>query len=190
MRRFFLSGIVALCLLGAGAADAAGRMSLSSPQFRNKGTIPMEQVYSSFGCTGQNISPALEWKGAPKGTQSFALTVYDPDAPTGAGWWHWVMFNIPADVTSLPKNAGNPSANLAPEGAVQSMTDFGSAGYGGPCPPPGDKPHHYYFTIYALDVPKIDADKAAMPDFIGYNIHFHTLAKAQLLGRFGREKGK
>jgi Raf kinase inhibitor-like YbhB/YbcL family protein len=179
---------VLLCLWCAGAAQAAGPMSLASPQFKNKGTLPLEQVYNGFGCTGGNVSPALEWRGAPKGTKSFALTVYDPDAPTGSGWWHWVMFNIPADVGSLPKNAGDPAAKLAPPGAVQSLTDFGTPGYGGPCPPQGDKPHHYHFTVYALDIDKLDADQNATPAFIGYNLHFHTLAKGELVGRYGRER--
>ena len=119
MDRSTLAALLSLCLLGAGAAHAAGKMSLTSPQIKNKGTLAMEQVYKGFGCSGENISPELNWKGAPKGTKSFALTVYDPDAPTGSGWWHWVMFNIPADVTSLPKNAGDPAANLAPAGSVQ-----------------------------------------------------------------------
>jgi len=181
--------VLSLSLLCVGAAHAAG-MALSSPDFKNKGTLPMEQVYKGFGCTGGNVSPELKWKGAPKGTKSFALTVYDPDAPTGSGWWHWVMFNIPADVTSLPKNAGDPAANLAPAGSVQGRTDFGTAGYGGPCPPQGDKPHHYRFTVYALDVDKIDADQNASAAYVGYNIHFHTLAKGKLLGLYGRAKEK
>jgi Raf kinase inhibitor-like YbhB/YbcL family protein len=190
MRKAIIAPILSLCLLGAGAAHAKGHMSLASPDIKNKGTIAMEQVFKGFGCTGSNVSPALSWKGAPKGTKSFALTVYDPDAPTGSGWWHWVMFNIPANVTSLPKNAGDPAANLAPAGSVQGRTDFGTPGYGGPCPPEGDKPHHYHFTVYALDIEKIDADQNASPAYIGYNIHFHTLAKGHLLGLFGREKGK
>lgn len=187
MRRVLLASLLSLWLLAAGVAHAGGKMMLTSSEFKDNGTIPLEQVYSGFGCRGRNVSPALEWRGAPAGTKSFALTVYDPDAPTGSGWWHWVMFNIPPAVTSLPHNAGNPAAKLAPQGAVQSLSDFGTTGYSGPCPPVGDKPHHYYFTIYALDIDKIDAGKNAMPEFIGYNIHFHTLAKAQLLGRYGRE---
>jgi Raf kinase inhibitor-like YbhB/YbcL family protein len=190
MRKAIIAPILLLCLLGAGAAHAKGHMTLASPDIKNKGTIAMEQVFKGFGCTGSNVSPALSWKGAPKGTKSFALTVYDPDAPTGSGWWHWVMFNIPANVTSLPKNAGDLAANLAPPGSVQGRTDFGTPGYGGPCPPEGDKPHHYHFTIYALDIDKIDADQNASPAYIGYNIHFHTLAKGHLLGLFGRVKGK
>lgn len=190
MRKAILAPVLSLSLLGAGAAQAADSMSLSSPDIENKGTIAMEQVFKGFGCTGENISPALSWKGAPKGTKSFALTVYDPDAPTGSGWWHWVMFNIPADVTSLPKNAGDPAADLAPVGSVQGRTDFGTTGYGGPCPPEGDKPHHYHFNIYALDIDKIDADQNASAAYIGFNIHFHTMAEGHLLGLFGRDKAK
>ena len=189
MRKAIIAPVLSLSLLCGAVAHAAG-MSLGSPDFKNKGTLPMEQVYKGFGCTGDNVSPTLKWKGAPKGTKSFAVTVYDPDAPTGSGWWHWVIFNIPADVTSLPKNAGDPSANLAPAGSVQGRTDFGTPGYGGPCPPQGDKPHHYHFTVYALDVDKIDADQNASAAYIGYNIHFHTLAKGQLLGMYGRAKDK
>jgi Raf kinase inhibitor-like YbhB/YbcL family protein len=188
MSKALLSWLVSalLAVVCSGTAYAA-RMSLSSPDIKNHGTIGMEYVYKGFGCTGNDISPALTWKNAPKGTKSFAITVYDPDAPTGSGWWHWVIFNIPADVSSLPKNAGDPNANLAPAGSVQSRTDFGTPGYGGPCPPKGDRPHHYHFTIYALDIPKIDADQNASAAFIGFNIHFHTLAKASFVGRYGRK---
>jgi Raf kinase inhibitor-like YbhB/YbcL family protein len=187
MRKAAIAPVLSFSLFCAGAVQAAG-MSLSSPDIKNKGTIAMEQVFKGFGCTGENISPALTWKGAPKETKSFALTVYDPDAPTGSGWWHWVVFNIPPNVTSLPKNAGDPKANLAPTGSIQGRTDFGTPGYGGPCPPKGDKPHHYHFTIYALDIDKIDADQNASPAYIGYNIHFHTLAKGHFVGLYGRKK--
>jgi len=167
------------------SASAAQALSLTSPDIKPGAKIADEQVFNSFGCTGKNVSPALAWSGAPKGAKSFALMVYDPDAPTGSGFWHWVMFNIPADVTSLPKGAGDPKSDAAPKGAVQSRTDFGSPGYGGPCPPKGDKPHRYQFTIYALDTDKIDADANASAAFVGFNLHFHTLAKATLTGYWG-----
>jgi hypothetical protein len=173
--------------LGAGSA-AAQTMTLTSPDIKPGGKIADEQVYKGFGCTGGDISPALSWSGAPKDTKSFALSVYDPDAPTGSGFWHWVVFNIPPDVTSLAKNAGDPKGPAAPKGAVQSRTDFGTPGYGGPCPPKGDKPHRYRFTIFALDTAKLDADENSSPALVGFNIHFHTLAKATLMGRFGRPK--
>ena len=122
--------------LGADAA-AAQTMTLTSPDIAPGARIADQQVFNGFGCTGGNISPALSWSGAPKDTKSFALSVYDPDAPTGSGFWHWVVFNIPPDVTSLPKGAGDPKGAGAPKGAVQSRTDFGVPGYGGPCPPQG-----------------------------------------------------
>jgi Raf kinase inhibitor-like YbhB/YbcL family protein len=180
-----LAEAAALTLSVAATAQA---LTLSSPDIKNGATIKLEQVLNTFTCTGKDISPALEWKGAPKGTKSFALTVYDPNAPTGSGWWHWVVFNIPATTTGLPKNAGDPKANLMPAGAVQGRTDFGGNGYGGPCPPKGDKPHHYIFTLYALDVDHLDADANSSAAYVGYNIHFHTLAKAHFVGRYGRPK--
>jgi Raf kinase inhibitor-like YbhB/YbcL family protein len=172
---------LSLCVSGTASA-----LSLSSPDVKDHGTVGMEQVFNTFTCTGKNISPALTWKGAPAATKSFAVTVYDPDAPTGSGWWHWVVFNIPPSVTSLPKNAGDMKANLTPAGAIQGRTDFGGPGWGGPCPPKGDKPHHYTFTVYALDIDHIDADANTSAAFIGYNVHFHTLAKAKITATYGR----
>jgi Raf kinase inhibitor-like YbhB/YbcL family protein len=180
-----LRTIGASALALALAANSAQALSLTSPDIKPGARIADEQVFNSFGCTGKNISPALSWKDAPKGTKSFALSVYDPDAPTGSGFWHWVVFNIPADVTSLAKGAGDPKSADAPKGAVQSRTDFGVPGYGGPCPPKGDKPHHYQFTIFAVDTDKIDADENASAAFVGFNLHFHTLAKATLTGVWG-----
>lgn len=184
--RLLIGAGVALSLLLGGGASAAS-LKLSSPDLKGGGTVKDEQVLNSFGCTGQNISPALSWSGAPPGTKSFALTAYDPDAPTGSGWWHWVVFNIPANATGLPKNAGDVKSNLAPAGSVQSRTDFGTPGWGGPCPPKGDKPHRYIFTIYALDVDHLDAAADASPALVGFNLHFHTLARARLVGNYGRK---
>lgn len=174
-------------LSGAIAAHAAG-MKLTSGEIKNGATIANAQVFKGFGCTGDNISPSLSWSGAPKDTKSFAVTIYDPDAPTGSGWWHWVVFNIPPGTTSLPKGAGDTSKNLMPQGAIQSRTDFGSDGYGGPCPPKGDKPHHYHVTVFAVDVDKLpDAQSdSASAALVGYDLHFHTLGKASLTGLYGR----
>ncbi len=176
-----------ICALSAGAASAQN-MTLTSPDIKEGAAIANEQVFKGFGCAGENISPALSWSGAPAGTKSFAVTIYDPDAPTGSGWWHWVVFNIPAGTTSLPKNAGDVSKKLVPEGAVQSRTDFGAAGYGGPCPPKGDKPHHYHITVFAVDADKLpDAkDDSASAALVGYDLNFHTLAKVTLTGLYGR----
>ena len=184
-----LSGIIALILLVFGAQPAmAGEFTITSPQMQSGKQMAMEQVYNSFGCTGKNISPELHWSGVPKGTKSLALTVYDPDAPTGSGWWHWLIFNIDPGTTSLPANAGDANAHLAPAGSVQSRTDFGSVGYGGPCPPPGDKPHHYVFTLFALNVARLELDETASAAMVGFNLNAHALGKTQMTVFFGREK--
>jgi Raf kinase inhibitor-like YbhB/YbcL family protein len=182
-----LAGIAALALtwISGAAAAADGGFKLRSPTVTPNGTLSNDQVYSGFGCSGKNISPALAWSGAPRGTRSFAVTVYDPDAPTGSGWWHWVVYNIPGTVTGLPEGAGNAGGNL-PAGAVQSHTDFGTPGFGGPCPPAGDKPHRYIFTVYALKAERIDAPDEASAAMVGFMIHANTLAKASLTAYYGR----
>jgi hypothetical protein len=172
--------MTALALSSALSASAAHAFSLTSPQVKPGAKIADEQVFNSWGCPGKNISPALSWSDAPKGTKSFAVTVFDPDAPTGSGFWHWAIFDIPADATGLKLGAGDPKGDAAPKGSVQVRNDFSLPGYGGPCPPAGDKPHHYIFTVYAVDLDKIDADENASPAVIGFNLHFHTLAKATL----------
>jgi Raf kinase inhibitor-like YbhB/YbcL family protein len=176
---------LALSLIGGGSAGAKG-MNLTSTDIKAGGKISDKYVFNGFGCTGGNVSPELSWSGAPAKTKSFALTVYDPDAPTGSGFWHWVVFNIPAGTKSLPTSAGDTKTSLMPQGAVQSRTDFGVPGYGGPCPPQGDKPHRYIFTIFAVDIDHIDANADTSAAVIGFNLHFHTLAKATLMAKFGR----
>ena len=168
------------------AAFAAGKFTLESVEIKPGGKIAEAQVYKGFGCEGGNVSPSLLWKNAPAGTKSFAITVYDPDAPTGSGWWHWVMFNIPADVNSLRAGAGNSDRSQAPKGAVQSRTDFGTPGYGGPCPPQGDKPHRYIFTVYALKVDKIDADESSSGALVGFMLNANKLGKASFTATYGR----
>lgn len=179
------TGLAASLIAAQLAAGTAQALTLTSPDIKPGKRIADEQVYNNFGCTGQNISPALNWSGVPKGTKSFALTVYDPDAPTGSGFWHWVVVNIPADATSLAKNAGDPKGDAAPKGAIQSRTDFGVPGYGGPCPPKGDKPHHYHFTVFAVDTDNLGTDENSSAAFVGFNLHSHTLAKATLIGVWG-----
>jgi hypothetical protein len=174
-------------LLGAGAASAQS-MSLTSADIKEGATIANEQVLNGFGCSGGNISPALSWSGAPTGTKSFAVSMFDPDAPTGSGFWHWVVFNVPPGTTSFAKGAGDVHKKLMPKGAIQSRTDLGSDGYGGPCPPAGDKPHHYQITVFAVDVDKLPFAKNhnASAALVGFDLHFHTLAKATLTGLYGR----
>lgn len=151
-----------------------------------KGQLTKTQVFAGFGCTGDNISPQLAWVNAPEGTKSYAITVYDPDAPTGSGWWHWVMFNIPASVKELPANAGNLEKDLGPEGSVQSITSFGKQGYGGACPPDGDKAHAYIFTVYALGIEKIELENNAPPAMVGFYLNANTVAKASLISYYKR----
>lgn len=179
--------VLAAALVMSGSAQA-DQFKLSSDDIKPNATIADEQVFAGFGCSGKNISPALKWSGAPKGTQSFALLVHDPDAPTGgAGWWHWVIANIPADTTGLAKSAGNAGGAL-PKGAVQINTDFGGPGWGGPCPPVGDKPHRYNFTLHALKVDKLDLPAGASASLAGYMINAHSIGKASLTGKYGRAK--
>jgi len=150
------------------------------------GQATMRQVFNGFGCTGENISPQLSWANAPEGTKSFAITVYDPDAPTGSGWWHWLAFDIPADTKALPSGAGTPGKPGMPAGAVQSRTDFGGPGYGGPCPPPGHGPHQYIVTVYALKTDKLGLDANATPAVVGYTLNNQMLAKASIVFYYGR----
>ncbi|MGA2491371.1 MAG: YbhB/YbcL family Raf kinase inhibitor-like protein [Roseiarcus sp.] len=159
--------------------------TLTSADIAEGEPIAKIHAFNGFGCGGGNVSPALSWSGAPPETQSFALTCYDPDAPSG-GFWHWIAFNIPPNVANLPRGAGDPKSAAAPKGAVQSRTGYGTTGYGGPCPPKGDKPHRYQFTIFALDVARLDADEQSSGSAVGSNLKFHTLAKATLTGLYGR----
>ena len=167
----------------AAAAHPAGRFSVKSSDLLSKGRIALSHVYNGMGCNGQNISPALEWSAAPAATKSFAVTMYDPDAPTGSGWWHWMIYNIPATTTSLAAGAGN--GRNAPSGSVEGPTDFGKRGYGGPCPPVGDKPHHYHITVFALKTDKLDVPGDATPAFVGYNLNANKIATARITGLYG-----
>lgn len=159
---------------------------LSSPAVEAGQSLLEAQVFKGFGCTGANVSPQLNWENAPSGTKSFALTLYDPDAPTGSGWWHWVIFNIPATTTRLNANAGDLAAQQAPSGSIQSRTDFGAPGYGGPCPPAGDRAHRYQFTVYALDVDQLPLDANASGALVGFYLNQHALGRAMLEGRYAR----
>jgi Raf kinase inhibitor-like YbhB/YbcL family protein len=144
-------------------------------QFSNEFTL------NGFGCTGANKSPELSWQNAPEGTKSFAITIYDPSAPTGSGWWHWVVFDLPATTFELKQSAGTPGNHLLPQTAIQSITDFGQPGYGGPCPPVGDAPHPYIITVYALKIAKLGLDKNASPAYVGFAITHNLISKASLI---------
>jgi Raf kinase inhibitor-like YbhB/YbcL family protein len=181
--------LVAVATLLPSTVSHAQQFKLSSPDIKPNAAIGEEQVFNGFGCSGKNISPALQWSGAPKSAKSFALLVHDPDAPTGgAGWCHWLVIDIPADVTELKKDAGKADGSNLPRGAVQIATDFGVPGWGGPCPPAGDKAHRYIFTLHALKVEKLEVPKDAKASLVGFMVNANTLAKATLTGKYGRAK--
>jgi len=174
--------------------------TLSSPDVPSRSFFATKFILNGFGCTGENVSPELHWKNAPPGTQSFSLQVYDPDAPTGSGFWHWAVYNIPSYVTSLPQGAGNSPATLPPgsHGGNTDFMDTGATGvngnYGGPCPPVGDRPHRYIFTLFALDIPNLEAAAGIPPTgtaglhgfALNKGIGAHLLGKASFTAFFGR----
>ena len=187
LRSIRRSAFSALILAAAPVSvHAQAPFTLTSTDVKPGATLTTKEVFNGMGCTGQNTSPALSWKGAPAGTKSFALTVYDPDAPTGSGWWHWMVYNIPATTTSLPAGAGDQTKKLLPAGATQGPTDFGSPGFGGACPPVGDKPHRYIFTVYALKTAKLDIPANSTSAFVGFNLNSNLLGKASFTAMYGR----
>src|SRR5215212_5718913 len=173
MSRISASAVITLVALTSPVLAADFRLKVDD--LKPNARLPDQYVFNGFGCSGANHSPALSWSGAPRDPKSFALTVYDPDAPTGCGWWHWVVFNIPPSTTGIPEGSGN--ATELPSGAVQSVTDFGKPGYGGPCPPPG-KPHRYIFNVHALKTDKLDLDPSASGAMVGFNVGQNSLGKA------------
>jgi Raf kinase inhibitor-like YbhB/YbcL family protein len=153
------------------------------------GAFTSRQESNTFGCGGQNLSPALAWRGAPAGTRSFAVTMFDPDAPTGSGLWHWIVYDIPATTHALPSGAGSPAAGGAPSlpaGVVQPATDLGAPGFGGACPPAGDAPHRYVITVHALSTDHVQVPEGATPAIVRFILHSQTIATASLTARYGR----
>ncbi|WP_034058524.1 YbhB/YbcL family Raf kinase inhibitor-like protein [Lacinutrix jangbogonensis] len=178
--------ILGLLVLLSTTAFAQSTFTLSSQDLGGEATINEE--FNGFGCTGENQSPQLSWKNAPEGTKSFAVTMYDPDAPTGSGWWHWVVFDIPNTTTELLSGAGNIDLNLTPEGAIQSITDYGMNGYGGPCPPEGHGLHQYIITVYALKTDTLGLKENTNPAVVGYYLWNNTLVKASIVAYYKRTK--
>ena len=153
-----------------GVPNGVGRFSLTSTDIREGQPIP----HRFWGCTGPGVSPELSWRGAPAKTRSYALTVYDPDAPTGSGFWHWIAWDIPTGTTSLPTGASLPA------GAVNGPNDGGGFGYTGPCPPVGDITHHYKFTILALDTASLGLPADSRAAQVGFTMRLHIIATATL----------
>ena len=176
--------ILALLLFSSITIFAQQTFTLTSSTLSGQATKLHE--FNGFGCDGKNISPELTWANAPKETKSFAITMYDPDAPTGSGWWHWLVFDIPANINKIVANAGNTSLNLMPTKAIQSITDYGSKGYGGPCPPKKHGQHRYIITIHALKVDTLGLDENTNAAVVGYYLSNNTIAKTSIIAYYER----
>lgn len=155
--------------------------TVTSPEFEEQDALQHVHEFNGFDGSGENRSPALQWQGAPAGTQSFAVTLYDPDAPTGSGFWHWVLYDIPPTVTQLAANAGPDAA-----GAQTAANDYGAPGYGGPCPPKGSPAHRYIFTVHALKVPQLGLPAGTTNAVVRFMIHMNSLASASITGLYKR----
>ncbi len=160
---------------------AVPTFTVTSTDVRDGQELPAPQRSGIFGAGGEDVSPQLEWSGFPEATMSFAVTVYDPDAPTASGFWHWAVADIPASVTSLPTGAGDEKGSGLPEGAVQLANDGGLVGYLGAAPPPGHGRHHYYVVVHAVDVESLGLSADARPAYLGYDLFSHTLARAVIV---------
>jgi len=178
--------LLGLLMTFSSALFAQNTFTLTSSTLGGEATINEE--FNGFGCTGENESPQLSWKNAPEGTKSFAVTMYDPDAPTGSGWWHWVVFDIPANTNELVSGAGNLKLNLTPEDVIQSITDYGANGYGGPCPPEGHGLHQYIITVHALKTESLGLKESTNPAVVGFYLWNNTLAKASIVTYYQRAK--
>ncbi|MBN9746237.1 YbhB/YbcL family Raf kinase inhibitor-like protein [Amycolatopsis sp. A1MSW2902] len=155
--------------------------TLRSTDIADGETLAQPHLSGIFGAGGEDRSPQLAWEGFPEGTRSFAVTVYDPDAPTASGFWHWAVFNIPASVTSLEAGAGDSAGSGLPSSAVTLKGDGGVRQYLGAAPPPGHGPHRYFFVVHALDVETLEVPEDATPAFLGFNMFGHTLGRATLV---------
>ncbi len=178
--------IVGLASASVAAPALAAGFAVTSPDFANGGTVPLPQVCDRY--KGGGHSPALSWSGEPAGTKSFAVTMYDPDVPTGSGFWHWSMFNIPAAVHSLPAGAGDAGSTALPPSAGQGRNDAGLTHYFGACPPAGDPPHHYQITVYAVKVAKLPLDADSSGAKVDFVLHYNALATARIVGLYGQPK--
>jgi Raf kinase inhibitor-like YbhB/YbcL family protein len=178
--------VLGAALWAIAAQALAAEFVLASTDVKAASPMGIAQAYA--GCKGQNISPALSWSGEPAGTQSFAVTIYDSDARAGAGWRHWMVFNIPAAVHSLAAGAGSEGSKDLPQGAGQGRNDFGVSQYSGPCPPVGDHAHHYEITVYAVKVAQLPIDNTASGAAVSATLRSNALTTAKIVGRYERLK--
>lgn len=177
---------LATLLAISSSAVASGTFTLTSTDITAGAQMPKTQEFQGFGCDGGNQSPQLSWSGAPEETQAFALLVHDPDAPTGSGWWHWQVVNIPADVTSLKAGAGDPAGQLMPNGSMQIGNDYGVKGFGGACPPVGNGDHRYQFTLHALSQ-TLELPDNASGALTGYMVNAYSLGSVTLEALYRRD---
>jgi Raf kinase inhibitor-like YbhB/YbcL family protein len=184
MRHIFK--VLSILPLSISASVFAGSLTLSSQDIAQGEFMSKAQEFKGFGCSGEDLSPHLKWSDAPQGTKSFAITAYDPDAPTGSGWWHWQVVNIPATVMEIATGAGDTKADSGPAGSVQIKNDYGSRGFGGVCPPEGHGVHHYRFTIHALSVEKLELPEDVSGALAGYMINAHTIESSTIEALYKR----
>lgn len=182
-----LTPIVALPFAFVLASNVlAETFQLSSTDISNGKHLSVAQEFQGFGCDGGNISPQLSWSGAPKGTEAFAIFAYDPDAPTGSGWWHWQLVNIPKNVSSLAAGAGDSAQEKVPAGSLSIKNDYGTIGFGGACPPQGHGNHRYQFTVFALSK-KLDLPRNASAALTGYMVRANSLASSTIEALYKRD---
>ena len=179
--------LLSVLSLGFSSCVLAGSLSLSSEDISQGEFMSQAQEFNGFGCNGDDLSPHLKWSNAPSGTKSFAITAYDPDAPTGSGWWHWQAVNIPVDVTELATGAGSSKQQKMPQGSMQINNDYGIRGFGGACPPKAHGVHHYRFTVHALSVEKLELPENASGALVGYMINANTIASSTIESLYKRD---
>lgn len=180
MKKSLFVASLATFLALQSAAKAENKFSIFSNDFKNGSNLVKTNEFNGFGCNGKNIAPKIKLKDVPSETKSLAFTIYDPDAPTGSGWWHFVAYNIPAKEKSI-------YANRLPKGAMANTNDSGSKDFMGPCPPVGHGKHHYHFNVYALDTEKLEIPANATAAFVGYMINQHKIASATIVGIYERK---
>jgi Raf kinase inhibitor-like YbhB/YbcL family protein len=184
MKSCWIAFGVFCAVFAAALAQSGGSFRLMSSEWHDGGTVPIRNVFNESGCNGGNFSPELHWSGAPSGTKSFALTIFDPDAPGGEGWWHWVVVNIPSTTTGLVAGAGDKESSRLPTGSSQFRNDYGELGYGGPCPPHGTT-HHYRVKIFALNLEKLSDGPNSSPRKVAKELEAHAIGTAQITTVFG-----
>jgi hypothetical protein len=176
-----------LSVLLLSISASADSLTLSSNDIAQGKLMAKAHEYNGFGCSGGDLSPHLKWSNVPKGTKSFAITAYDPDAPTGSGWWHWQVINIPINVLEIPTGAGNTKSTASPMGSSQIKNDYGSRGFGGACPPLGHGIHHYRFTLHAISVEKLELPDDASGALAGYMINANSIASSSIESLYKRD---